>query len=118
MKKAFTLAELAVASVIILVVLTALAVALFAFLRGSRSLELQEGAFTLARVEIADIERSEVIPRPGTATRPDSLWGNPYSVETAVNGSEAGFRDVTVTVSSGDTVAIELTRRFYDNDIQ
>ncbi len=52
------------------------------------------------------------------ATRPDSLWGNPYSVETAVNGSEEGFLDVTVTVSSGDTVAVELTRRFYDNDIQ
>lgn len=118
MKRGFTLAELMIASVIILVVLTALAVALVSFLRGSRSLELQEGALTIARVEIADIERSEVIPRPGTETWPDSMWGNHYLVETAVSGSEEGFRDLTVTVSSGDTVAVELTRRFFDNDIQ
>ena len=113
MRAGFTLAELAVASVIILVVLTALAVALVSFVRGSRSLELGEGALTLARVEIAGMERSETLPVAGIDERPDSLWGNLYIVSTVVTGLEANSRSVTVAVSSGDTVAVELTRKFY-----
>lgn len=61
MKRGFTLAEIMIASVIILVVLTALAVALMSFARGSRAIELQDGALTLARLELAEMERSMLL---------------------------------------------------------
>jgi Tfp pilus assembly protein PilV len=114
MRKGFTLAEVAVASVIILVVLGTLAIALLSFVRGSRSLELQDGALTLARLEFAEMERSEVLPEPGVTTRADSMWGNFYSVRTAVMNNNENTFDVTVAVSSGDSVSIELSRRFYE----
>jgi Tfp pilus assembly protein PilV len=114
MKKGFTLAEVAVASVIILVVLSALAVALAAFVRGNRSLELQSGALTLARVEISGIENAGMVPAPGVQTRADSLWGNPYTVETAVLRTDEHISDVTVSVSSGDSISVNITRRFYE----
>ncbi len=113
MKKGFTLVELIVASVIILVVVTALSVALIAFVRGGRALELQKGAFTLARVEIIEIERLEEIPEPGRTERADTLWGHPYTIETTVGFQGDNAVDVFVAVSSGDSMSIELTRRFY-----
>ncbi len=113
MKKGFTLVELVVASVVILVVLTALSVALISFVRGGRALELQEGAFTLARVEIAEIERLEEIPEPGRTARPDTLWGHPYTIETTVGSQGENAVEVFVAVSSGDSISIELARRFY-----
>lgn len=116
MRNAFTLAEVMIASVIILVVLSALSIALFSFVRGSRSLELQDGALTLARVEMADMERAERFPDPGVTARADSMWGNSYTVETSVIKSTENIFDVTVAVSSGDSVSIELERRFYENN--
>jgi prepilin-type N-terminal cleavage/methylation domain-containing protein len=116
MKRGFTLAEVMVASVIILVVLGALAFALLFFFRGSRSLELQDGALTLARVEFADMERTERFPEPGVTERADSMWGNSYTVQTSVNSYSANTYDVTVAVTSGDSVSIELSRRFYQHD--
>ncbi len=113
MRKGFTLVEVAVASVIILVVLSALFVALVSFVRGGKTLELQDGALTLARVEIAAIERREEVPAPGTSQHPDTLWGNQYEVETTVGSSGDNTVDVFVEVTSGDSVSIELTRRFY-----
>lgn len=113
MRKGFTLVELVVASVIILVVLTALSVALISFVRGGKSLELQEGALTLARVEIAEIERREDIPDDGRTQRPDTLWGHHYTVETTVQSQGDNTVDVFVAVSSGDSISIELSRRFY-----
>ncbi|MCD4709049.1 MAG: type II secretion system GspH family protein [Candidatus Sabulitectum sp.] len=113
MRKGFTLAELLVASVIMLVVLTALSVALISFVRGGKTLELQEGALTLARVEIAEIERLEEIPEPGITEKPDTLWGHPYTIETTVGFQGEDAVDVFVAVSSGDSVSIELARRFY-----
>ncbi len=112
-KRGFTLVELAVASVVILVVLSALFVALVAFVRGGKTLELQDGALTLARVEIAEIERLEDNPVPGRYQHPDTLWGNPYIVETTVGLSGESAVDVSVAVTSGDSVSIELNRRFY-----
>ena len=114
MRNGFTLAEVAVASVIILVVLATLGIALLSFVRGSRSLELQDGALTLARVEFAEMERAEAFPEPGITTRPDSMWGNFYSIETRVIDYTDNTFDVTVAVSSGDSVSIELSRRFYE----
>ncbi|MCD6589123.1 MAG: prepilin-type N-terminal cleavage/methylation domain-containing protein [Candidatus Fermentibacteraceae bacterium] len=113
MKKGFTLVELVVASVVILVVLSALFVALLSFVRGGKNLELQDGALTLARVEIAEIERREEVPAPGTSVHPDTLWGNHYKVETTVGLYGENAVDVSVAVTSGDSVSIELARRFY-----
>ncbi len=113
MKKGYTLAEVVVASVIMLVVLTALSIALIAFVRGGRNLELQEGALTLARVEISEIERLDEIPEPGRTERPDTLWGHPYTIETTIGFQGENAVDVSVAVSSGDSVSIELTRRFH-----
>ncbi len=118
MRRAFTLAEIMVASVIILVVLTALAVALMSFARGSRSIELQDGALTLARLELAEMERSMLLPVPGSSVRADSIWGNQYMVETSVTEASGSAIEVTVAVASGDTLSIDLTRRFYDNESQ
>ena len=115
MRKGFTLVEVLVASIIMLVVLTALSVALISFFRGSRNLELTEGALTLARVEIAEIERLEEIPDPGITVKPDTLWGRSYTIETTVDLSGENAVDVFVAVSSGDSVSIELVRRFYDD---
>lgn len=117
MKSGFTLVEVLVSSLIILVVLTALAFALQSFFRGSRSIELQDGALTLARVEISEIERLEEIPEPGFFSRVDTLWGHTYTVDTSITQSQYNTIDLDVSVSSGDTLSIELTRRFYiDND--
>ena len=80
MKKGFTLVELVVASVVILVVLSALFVALVSFVRGGKTLELQDGALTLARVEIVEIERREEVPAPCTSVHCDTLWSNQYTV--------------------------------------
>ncbi len=113
MRNGFTLVELVVASVIILVVLTALSVALISFIRGGKSLELQEGALTLARVEVAEVERLEEVPLPGRTERSDTLWGHPYTIETTVALHEDNAMDVFVAVSSGDSITIELARRFY-----
>jgi prepilin-type N-terminal cleavage/methylation domain-containing protein len=113
MTKGFTLVELVVASVVILVVLSALFVALVSFVRGGKNLELQDGALTLARVEIVEIERREEIPAPGTSVHPDTLWGNQYTVETTVGLYGENAVDVFVAVTSGDSVSIELSRRFY-----
>jgi len=114
MKKGFTLVEVLVASIIILIVLTALFVALLSFVRAGRSLELSEGALTLARVEIARLERTGETPVPGTAVHPDTLWGNPYNIETEVVSRNDGSVDVFVAVSSGNSVSIELARRFFN----
>lgn len=114
MRTGFTLAEVVVASVIILVVLTAFTIALVAFFRGGKTLELQEGALTLARVEMADIERLEEVPETGVTVKPDTLWGHPYIIETTVGLHSEDAVDVFVAVSSGDSVSIELARRFYD----
>ncbi|PIE52399.1 hypothetical protein CSA37_06305 [Candidatus Fermentibacteria bacterium] len=116
-RRGFTLAEVAVASVIILVVLSALVLALSAFVRGSRKLELQEGAATLAQVELAGIERAASLPEPGFTARPDSLMGNNYLVETTAVSYDENTIDVTVAVSSGDSLSIEFTRRYYGNDL-
>lgn len=113
MKKGFTIVEVVVASVIVLVVVSVLSIALISFVRGGRTLELQEGALTLARVEIAGIERLEKIPELGRTERSDTLWGHPYAIETTVGFREKNAVDVIVAVSSGDSVSIELTRRFY-----
>jgi len=113
MTKGFTLVELVVASVVILVVLSALFVALVSFVRGGKNLELQDGALTLARVEIVEIERREEVPALGTSVHPDTLWGNQYTVETTVGLYGENAVDVFVAVTSGDSVSIELTRRFY-----
>ncbi len=118
MRKGFTLAEVAVATVIILVVLSALAVALVSFVRGGRKLELQEGAATLARVEIVNIERSAALPPAGVSSRPDSLMGNAYTVKTTVLSYTENTADVTVEVSSGDSVAVGFSRRFYEDGLQ
>lgn len=117
MKKGFTLVEVLVSSLIILVVLTALLFALQSFVRGSRTIELQDGALTLARVEISEIERLEEVPEPGNFTKTDTLWGHRYSVNTSITQTPNNTVDVDVSVSSGDTLTIELTRRFYiDNN--
>lgn len=113
MRKGFTLVEVVVASIIILIVLTALSVALLSFVRGGKTLELQGGALTLARVEMAEVERLEEIPEPGRTERSDTLWGHPYTIETTVGFQGDNAIDVFVAVSSGDSVSIELTRRFY-----
>ncbi|HOP26980.1 MAG TPA: type II secretion system protein [Candidatus Sabulitectum sp.] len=118
MKRGFTLAEIMIASVIILVVLTALAVALMSFARGSRAIELQDGALTLARLELAEMERSMLLPAQGITSRADSIWGNHYTVETSVISGGDNAIEVTVAVASGDTLSIDLTRRFYDNESQ
>lgn len=115
MRNGFTLVEVIVASVIVLVVLTALSVALIFFVRGGQALELQEGAFTLARVEIAELERLEIIPEAGRTVKADTLWGHPYNVETTVGIQEGNAIDVFVAVTSGDSISIELTRRFYSD---
>ncbi len=113
MRNGFTLVELIVATLIILVVLTAFSVAITSFVRGGKTLELQDGALTLARVEIADFERRENIPDDGRTLRPDTLWGHRYTVETTVQSQGNNTVDVFVAVSSGDSVSIELSRRFY-----
>lgn len=118
MRKGFTLAEVAVASVIILVVLSALGIALVSFVRGGRTLELQEGAATLARVEIVNLEQYGTIPSAGVMVRPDSLMGNTYTVRTTVVSYMENTADVTVEVSSGDSVSVGFSRRFYENGLQ
>ena len=113
MRTGFTLAETAVASVIILIVLSAFAFVLTAFMNGSRSLELQQGALTLARVEMARIERRHTLPEPGRSVRPDSLWSHVYQIDTTVSAAGENAINVLVAVASEDAGSIELSRRFY-----
>lgn len=113
MKKGFLLVEAVVASVIILAVLSALAFALTAFVKGSRSIELQQGALTLARVEMARMENLQTAPEPGRTVRADSLWNADYTVDTTISPSGENSVDVLVAVASDENASVELSRRFY-----
>ncbi len=110
--RGFTIVEVIVATVVMVVVLGVLAMALRFFFKGSRTLELRQDALTLAVLEVGSVEILDPVPEPYSTVRTDTLMGRGYSVRTTLAWSGDETRLLTVRVSSGDSVSVELYRQF------
>lgn len=113
--RGFTLVEVLVASVVMVVVLGVLALTLQHFFRGSRNLELRQDALTLAVLEVGDIESAVPFPEPFSSERTDTIMGRQFSVRTTLAWSGDRTRLLTVRVSRGDSITVELARQFSFN---
>lgn len=116
--RGFTIVEVVVASLVIVVVLGVLALALRFFFKGSRNLELRQYALTLASLEVASIDNADPLPQPGSFQRADTVMGRPFLVRTTLAWSGDHSRLLTVRVSSGDTVTVELVRQYTINQLE
>ncbi len=113
--RGFTLVEVLVASVVIVLVLGVLALTLQYFFRGSRNLELRQDALTLAVLEVRDIESEIPLPEPFSSERTDTIMGRQFLVRTTLAWSGDRTRLLTVRVSRGDSITVELARQFSFN---
>jgi prepilin-type N-terminal cleavage/methylation domain-containing protein len=113
--RGFTIVEVLVASVVMVVVLGVLALTLQYFFRGSRNLELRQDALTLAVLEVGDIESARPFPQPFSSERADTIMGRQFLVRTTLAWSGDRTRLLTVRVSRGDSITVELARQFTIN---
>lgn len=113
--KGFTIVEVVVATLVIVVVLGVLALALRFFFRGSRNLELRQDALTLATLEVASMDTAAPLPQPFSSQRTDTLMGRAFLVRTTLAWAGDESRLLTVRVSRGDSVAVELLRQYTIN---
>lgn len=113
--RGFTIVEVLVASVVMVVVLGVLALTLQYFFRGSRNLELRQDALTLAVLEVGEIESEMPFPEPFSSERTDTIMGRQFSVRTTLAWSGDRTRLLTVRVSRGDSITVELARQFSFN---
>lgn len=111
-RSGFTLVEVVVATGVIVLVLGVLALSLRVFFRASGNLELRQDALTLAVLEVRGIEAEQPLPEPFAAVRTDSLMGRTFQVRTTLAWSGEDTNLLTVRVSSGDSVSVELHRLF------
>lgn len=110
--RGFTIVEVLVASVVIVIVLGVMALTLQYFFRGSRNLELRQDALTLAVLEVGEIESRIPLPEPFSSERTDTIMGREFLVRTALAWSGDNTRLLTVRVSRGDSITVELARQF------
>ncbi|GEM_PF-3927081 len=113
--RGFTIVEVLVASVVMVVVLGVLALTLQYFFRGSRNLELRQDALTLAVLEVGEIEAEMPFPEPFSSERTDTIMGRQFLVRTTLAWSGDRTRLLTVRVSRGDSITVELARQFSFN---
>ena len=116
--RGFTLVEVLVASLIVLIVLGVLAHAARTFFSGQKRISERQVCLGLARAEIAMIDRDGMIPDDGTYRHDETIMGRTYTVMTEVGSGPDGqcpFTEVIARASS-DMVAgaeVELIRRYY-----
>lgn len=113
--RGFTIVEVLVASVVIVIVLGILALTLQYFFRGSRNLELRQDALTLAVLEMGEIESRIPFPEPFSSERTDTIMERQFLVRTTLTWSGDRTRLLTVRVSRGDSITVELARQFTIN---
>lgn len=111
-RRGFTLVEVVVAGLVMVLVLGVLAMALRYFFRGSRNLEMRSDALTLAALEAQEIQAMQPLPEPFTAQREDTIMGRGYSVRTSLTWTGDHTRLLSVRVFRGDSVSVELSREF------
>ena len=114
-KRAFTLVECVVASLVILIVLGTLAMAVKFFVEGSRQIEQRRSVLIVVSSEMSQWE-NRGYPETGETSRIELVGPYEYTIETSVNEISDGIRELTVAVtgSSGERAErIELVRKFY-----
>jgi Tfp pilus assembly protein PilV len=111
-RRGFTLVEVVVAGLVMVLVLGVLAMALRYFFRGSRNLEMRSDALTLAALEAQEIRAMQPLPEPFTAQREDTIMGRGYSVRTSLTWTGDHTRLLSVRVFRGDSISVELSREF------
>ncbi len=111
-RSGFTLVEVAVAGMVLLLVLGVLAMALQYFFRGIGNLEMRSDALTLAVLEARKIQAMQPLPEPFSAQREDTIMGRGYSVRTSLTWAGDHSRLLTVRVFRGDSISVELSREF------
>ncbi len=114
-RRAFTIVEVIVATAVIVLVVGVLAMALKYFFRGSSNLGLRQDALTLAVLEMGAIEDTYPLPEPFSSERVDSMMGRQFTVETDLAWSGDDTRLLTVRVTRGDSISVELVRQFSTN---
>ncbi len=111
-RRGFTLVEVVVAGLVMVLVLGVLAMALRYFFRGSRNLEMRSDALTLATLEAQEIQAMQPLPEPFTAQREDTIMGRGYGVRTSLIWTGDHTRLLSVRVFRGDSISVELSREF------
>jgi len=114
-KRAFTLVECVVASLVILIVLGTLAMAVKFFVEGSRQIEQRRTVLIVVSSEMSQWE-NRGYPETGETSRIELVGSYEYTIETSVNEISDGIRELTVAVTGsreGKTERIELVRKFF-----
>lgn len=109
----FTLVETVIAGLVILIVLSALALAARFFFMQSGRVEDRRSALIVARHVMDETIADPALPQPGDSSWVQSAGGMDYRVTRLVGREGPDARLVSVTVSCGDGGAVELTGMTY-----
>jgi prepilin-type N-terminal cleavage/methylation domain-containing protein len=114
-RRGFTIVEVVVASLVMLIVLGTLAFAVRFFVMGSRQLDNRRSALMIASSEMISRCPEGVMPPVGESSHAETAGNLIYLVETIVTEIEPGVREVQVIVSEqdSDTHLTRLVRRCY-----
>jgi prepilin-type N-terminal cleavage/methylation domain-containing protein len=112
-RRGFTLLEVTIASIVILVVLGAFYAALTAFLSGQREADIQRDALALAAAEAAVFSEPGCYPGTGRSERTEVSGRTSYDIAVEVVELVPGTRELTVSVAWGGGGSLDLSRRFY-----
>ncbi|MBD3369208.1 prepilin-type N-terminal cleavage/methylation domain-containing protein [Candidatus Fermentibacteria bacterium] len=109
----FTLVETMVASVIILVVLTSLALSVRFFALQTRKVESRRSALVIANAEASGFESADTLPDPGTDSRTVVLTGDEYTVTNRVLAPSDDSRRIDISVATESGGSIKFSRMMY-----
>jgi type II secretory pathway pseudopilin PulG len=109
----FTLLETVVASVIILVVLTTLALSIRFFAVQTKKVESRRSALVIANAEASSLVRADTLPEPGTRTRTVVLVGDEYKIINRVLAPSDDSRRIDISVATDAGGSIDLSRMMY-----
>lgn len=110
----FTLVETVIAGLVILIVLSALAMAARYFFLQSSRVEDRRSALIVADHVMDETVSGPFLPRTGDSSWVQPAGGVDYSVTRLVSREGPEKRLVSVTVSCGDGGSVELTGMAYD----
>jgi type II secretory pathway pseudopilin PulG len=115
-KRAFTLVECVVASLIVLIILGTLAVAVKFFVEGSRRIELRSNVLMIASSEMSTWEQAGY-PELGEISRSENIGTAEFSIFTSVTELSPDIRELVVSVTGSkgtEMTSFELVRRFHE----
>ena len=115
-RRGFTLVECVIASLVILIILGALAMAVKFFVEGSRRIELRKNILMVASAEVSTYEQAGY-PETGETTRFETLGRSDFTVYSTVTQLTPSVRELVVSVSGtsgSETASLELVRHFHE----